>query len=275
MLVDGLAFQMYETALDLAEALASVALRYGQPLSNRARPGRLAALPVADVVGAGDFGQPGSLAAASAVRPPALARLEAVLLLAHEPLGSRKLAHLANLADGTEARTLVRRLNCLYDEEGCAFQVVEVAGGFQLMTRPHFAPWLRRLARWPEAVRLSPPAMETLAVVAYRQPVVRAEVEAIRGVQCGDLLRQLMERDLVRIVGRSDELGRPYLYGTTRRFLEVFGLRHLDELPQVDWPPAAAQPSHPKRTTDQQASAGMQSTTNLAQGRGSESEDRS
>jgi segregation and condensation protein B len=76
--------------------------------------------------------------------------------------------------------------------------------------------------------------METLAVVAYRQPVLRAEIEAIRGVQCGELLRQLMERDLVRIAGRSEELGRPFLYGTTRRFLQVFGLRHLDELPPVE-----------------------------------------
>jgi segregation and condensation protein B len=83
-------------------------------------------------------------------------------------------------------------------------------------------------------VRLSAPAMETLAVVAYRQPVLRAEVEAIRGVQCGEILRQLMERDLVRIAGRSEELGRPFLYGTTRRFLEVFGLRHLDELPRAE-----------------------------------------
>ncbi len=167
------------------------------------------------------------------VRPERMARLEAVLFLLREPLGSRKLAQLAGLADGTEARTLVRKLNRLYDAEGCAFRVVEVAGGFQLMTRPKFAPWLRRVQAWPAEVRLSAPAMETLAVVAYRQPVLRAEIEAIRGVQCGEILRQLMERDLVRIVGRSEELGRPLLYGTTRRFLQVFGLRQLEELPQV------------------------------------------
>jgi segregation and condensation protein B len=109
-----------------------------------------------------------------------------------------------------------------------------VAGGFQLMTRPKFAPWLRRLYSASTEVRLSPPAMETLAVVAYRQPVLRAEIEAIRGVQSGEVLRQLIERDLVRIAGRSDELGRPFLYGTTRQFLQVFGLRHLDELPRAD-----------------------------------------
>ena len=113
----------------------------------------------------------------------------------------------------------------------------EVAGGFQLLTRPKYAPWLRRLHSIPLEVRLSAPAMETLAVVAYRQPVLRAEIEAIRGVQCGEVLRQLIERDLVRIVGRSEELGRPLLYGTTRQFLQVFGLRHLEDLPRPEFLP--------------------------------------
>ena len=84
-------------------------------------------------------------------------------------------------------------------------------------------------------VRLSGPALETLAVVAYRQPVLRAAVEAIRGVQCGEILRQLMERDLVKIVGRSEDLGRPFLYGTTKQFLQIFGLRAIDELPRQEW----------------------------------------
>lgn len=164
-------------------------------------------------------------------------RLEAILFLAREPLGSRKLAQLAGLADGTKARTLVRALNRRYDGDGNAFRVEEVAGGFQLMTRAKFAPWLRRLHAAAVEVRLSAPALETLAVVAYRQPVLRAEIEAIRGVQCGEILRQLTERDLVRIVGRSEELGRPLLYGTTRQFLQVFGLRHLDDLPRPDFLP--------------------------------------
>ena len=149
-------------------------------------------------------------------------------------MSSRKLAQLAGLADGTKARTLVRTLNRVYDAEGRAFRVEEVAGGFQLMTRPKFAAWLRRLHSTPVEVRLSGPAMETLAVVAYRQPVLRADIEAIRGVQSGEVLRQLIDRDLVRIVGRSDELGRPFLYGTTKQFLQIFGLRHLDELPRAD-----------------------------------------
>ena len=163
-----------------------------------------------------------------------VARVEAVLFVAREPISSRKLAQFAGLADGTQARTLIRRLNKLYDDAGCAFRAEEVAGGFQLLTRAKFGPWLRRLYASPVEVRLSNPALETLAVVAYRQPVLRAQIESIRGVDCGEILRQLMERELVRIVGRSEDLGRPYVYGTTKRFLQVFGLRHLDELPRAE-----------------------------------------
>ena len=158
-------------------------------------------------------------------------RLEAVLFLAREPLSLRKLAQSANLADATEARTLLGELRKAYDQRGCAFQVEQLAGGYQLLTRPKFAPWLRPRVPQSEQIRLSPPALETLSVVAYRQPVLRADVEAIRGVACGEILRQLMDRDLLRIVGRSEELGRPLWYGTTRRFLQVFGLSSLDDLP--------------------------------------------
>ena len=219
--------------------LGSVALRYRQPLC---RPGRLPAgprgiwrlwLPGGPEVGGTSVDElPGG--DGPNARSPDLARLEAVLFLACAPQASRKLAQLGGLADGTKARTLVRALNRLYDAGGSAFRAEEVAGGFQLMSRSKFAPWLRRLQGAPLEVRLSAPAMETLAVVAYRQPVLRADIEAIRGVQCGEILRQLIERDLLRIAGRSEELGRPLLYGTTRRFLEVFGLRHLDELPRQE-----------------------------------------
>lgn len=164
-------------------------------------------------------------------------RLEAVLLMAKGPLTTRKLAQLAHLADGTEARTLVRRLNQLYDELGRAIRIEQVAGGFRMLTRSAYAPWLAKLGHLPSAVRLSSPMMETLAVVAYRGPVSRADVEAIRGVACGELLRQLMERDLIRIAGRSEELGRPYLYGTTKHFLKLFGLASSDALPPIDWEP--------------------------------------
>jgi segregation and condensation protein B len=170
----------------------------------------------------------------SASRIARRSRLEAVLLLAREPLSLRKLAQSANLSDGTEAKTLLTELRRCYDARGGAFSVEQLAGGYQLLTRPKFAAWLRPLVPAEQEIRLSPPALETLAVVAYRQPVLRAEVEAIRGVACGELLRQLMDRDLLRIVGRSEELGRPLWYGTTKRFLHVFGLSNLDQLPLAD-----------------------------------------
>lgn len=162
-------------------------------------------------------------------------RIEAVLFLSREAVSSRKLSKLAGLADATEARTLIRQLNQQYEEDGRVFRIEEVAGGMTMLTRPQFAPWLRRLAHLPRVTKLSQSAMETLAVVAYRQPVLRADVEAIRGVGCSEVLKQLMESELVRISGRSEELGRPYLYGTTNRFLQIFGLRSADRLPRADW----------------------------------------
>lgn len=168
------------------------------------------------------------------VRNPRVARLEAVLFAADAPLSSRRLAAAATLADATEARTLVRQLNALYDADQSAFRVEQIAGGFQLLTRPEFSRWLTKLYQSRPQERLSRPALETLAIVAYRQPVLRADVEAIRGVECGEMLRQLMEKDLVRIAGRENTLGRPILYGTTKKYLMMFGLKSLNELPRAE-----------------------------------------
>jgi segregation and condensation protein B len=167
-------------------------------------------------------------------RDAALALVEAALLAADEPLTARRLAAVAGLPDGNEARRQVRRLQALYDRDGTAFQVQELAGGYQLLTRPEYHAWLIRIRRTGQDLRLSPPARETLAIIAYRQPIMRASIEAIRGVHCGDVLRLLMEKGLIRIVGRDDSLGRPVLYGTTKKFLQVFGLKSLRELPMVE-----------------------------------------
>lgn len=185
-----------------------------------------------------------------------LTRVEAVLFLAGDALSLRRVAQLAGLEDATEARTLLTQLQRLYDQRGRAFQVENIAGGYRLLTRPQFAPWVGKLGDLsglgPSQLKLTPPALDTLTVVAYRQPVLRAEVEAIRGVGCGELLRQLIERDLLRIVGRSEELGKPLLYGTTKRFLQAFGLRNLGDLPpvvgltsssSVSSPPTTSQPA--------------------------------
>lgn len=167
-------------------------------------------------------------------RDPKLARLEAVLLIADEPLTARRLADVAGLADAAEARGLVERLKALYNADGSAFQVEEIAGGYQLLTRPVYHPWLTRLKRTGHELRLTGAALETLAVIAYKQPVMRAEVEAVRGVACGEVVRVLMEKGLVRVAGRHDSLGRPQLYGTTKKFLQAFGLNTLADLPEVE-----------------------------------------
>src|SRR5262245_53867170 len=225
--------------------LHSAAQRYLSPWLRFSEQSEASRSPSCQIVKSNN--QPSEPADSLAAAANDLARLEAVLFLAREPLMSRKLSQYANLADGTQARTLVRRLNEQYDAAGRAFRVEHVAGGYQLLTRQKLAPWLRRLAHVPGETRLSAPALETLAVIAYRQPVQRADIEAIRGVNCGEILRQLMDRDLVRIGGRSQELGRPYLYATTKRFLELFGLNQIDDLPhrhdlRTSPPPPPANP---------------------------------
>lgn len=163
-----------------------------------------------------------------------LARLEAVLLVADGALSFHKLAQFATLADAAEARQLVEELNAKLDLGGAAFRIEKVATGVRMMTRPQYSMWLDRLHNRQARARLSPPMLETLSIVAYRQPVTRADVEKIRGVQASEMLRQLMERGLVRITGEDDSLGRPFLYGTTRQFLEEYGFGSLDELPMAD-----------------------------------------
>lgn len=181
-----------------------------------------------------------SVSAGSHLRSEELARLEAALFLAREPLTARRLAKLARLEDGSRARTLVQQLRQLHEASGSAFRVEKIAGGFQLLSRAPFGPWVRRLQETAARGRLSPAAVETLAIVAYRQPVTRAEIEAIRGVGSEEMLRQLLERDFVAVGGRAEDLGRPNVYVTTRRFLAAFGLASLDGLPPLDSLPGAA-----------------------------------
>jgi segregation and condensation protein B len=167
-------------------------------------------------------------------RTVALAMVEAVLFAADEPLPARRIAVAAGLKDAGEARRLVHQLRELLDRDGSAFQVEELAGGYQLLTRPEFHPWLTRLRRGSADLRLSAAARETLTIIAYRQPIARADLEGIRGVQSAELLGLLIEKGLVRITGRDDSLGRPMLYGTTKKFLQVYGLKSLDELPRAE-----------------------------------------
>jgi segregation and condensation protein B len=166
------------------------------------------------------------------VAPDRLAILEALLFVAEEPLPLSKLQEI--LADASSADTdgSLRDLAVRLESEGRGLMVQEVAGGFRLTTRPDVHAWIQKLQQVKPA-RLSRAALETLAIVAYRQPITRAEVEAIRGVAVDGVLRTLLERELVRMMGRKAEAGRPMLYGTSQQFLEHFGLRELGDLPTL------------------------------------------
>ena len=160
--------------------------------------------------------------------------LEALLFAAEEPLSAGRLSAMIEETSPAMIADLVRELNGDYLRESRAFQVQEVAGGFRLVTRPEYAAWVRELRAAGASPRLSQAALETLSIVAYKQPVTRAELESIRGVTVEGVLKTLVERELVRIVGREEGLGRPLLYGTTDHFLEYFGLPSLDALPRPD-----------------------------------------
>jgi len=158
--------------------------------------------------------------------------IEGLLLAAPEPLTAERLAELVPGASAATIRELVTELNAEYAEQGRAFEISPVAGGWQLRTCADLAEYVRALHP-QRSVRLSRAALETLAVIGYRQPVTRAEIEHVRGVDAGAVLRSLLERDLVRIAGHREIPGRPMLYATTRRFLEVFGLSALEDLPSL------------------------------------------
>jgi len=157
---------------------------------------------------------------------------EALILGSPEPVSAQRLAEIVPGVRAAQVRDLVGEINAEYAEQRRAFEVVEAAGGYQLRTLAEFSPYLQQtLASRP--LRLSQAALETLAVIAYRQPVTRAEVEHVRGVDVGAVLRSLLERRLVRIAGHREVPGRPLLYATTRRFLEVFGLPRIEDLPTL------------------------------------------
>jgi len=162
------------------------------------------------------------------------ARVEAVLFLADEPLTPKRIADAASLKTSDDAKRCLEALTAFYDADESAFRMEAVAGGYQLLTRPAYHGWLLRLRRTGHDLRLTPTVLETLAAVAYKQPITRADLEAIRGTNASESLRILTEKGLVRIIGRDQSLGRPQLYGTTKTFLRYFGLDRLEDLPEVD-----------------------------------------
>lgn len=160
--------------------------------------------------------------------------VEAMLFASDVPLEAERIREVLDLENVAAARGLVEELIGRYEAEPRGLAIVEVGGGYRMVTRPELAPWLVRLARARTKVRLSRPALETLAIIAYKQPVSRPELDAVRGVNSEAVLDNLMERRLVRIGGRKEAPGRPFLYETTREFLVAFGLRDLNDLPKVE-----------------------------------------
>lgn len=156
--------------------------------------------------------------------------IESLLFVADEPLAVDKLRGILETADGKEIRAALQTLSDEYAARGGGFRLQEVAGGWQIRSRPEYHEWIKRLLQ-PSPQRLSRAALETLAVIAYKQPIIRADIEHIRGVDCGGVLRQLMERKLIRVLGRREIAGRPLIYATTRLFLEMFDLKDLNDLP--------------------------------------------
>jgi segregation and condensation protein B len=184
--------------------------------------------------------------------------LEALLFASDAPLTPQTLAQLMGAGDARDVRRYVENLNRRYQQANLSFRIEEIAKGFQMLSLPTFQPWLAKLASRCAETRLSPAALETLSVVAYKQPVLRAEVEAIRGVMCGEVLNRLREMGLIKIVGRAPEIGRPILYGTTKRFLEVFGLGSLEDLPKFEsqLPPPTTELARPFARIESDGSSG-------------------
>ena len=191
---------------------------------------------------------------------PLTARVEALLITSDRPITEARMAEILGLSGKGSSKAVtaaIAELNKSYEQTGRSFRAERLAGGWQILTLAAFGPVLNRVHTERQQWRLSQPALETLSIIAYRQPIMRAEIEAIRGVASGEVLRGLLERRLIKIVGRAEELGRPMLYGTTKEFLKVFGLSGLDDLPQVQ---GLSEPQRAKPAAEPPADSGQQSS---------------
>tara|TARA_Y100000590_G_C15722813_1_gene1014089 strand:- start:893 stop:1633 length:741 start_codon:yes stop_codon:yes gene_type:complete len=160
--------------------------------------------------------------------------VEAVLFASDAPLNAEEISRADENLNEDLIEHIIGELNIVYSESGRAFEIRNLAEGYQILTRPELAPYLERFDTIPKSSRLSNPALETLAIIAYRQPIGRIEIEYIRGVSSAGVIRTLIDRGLATIIARGEGIGRPLLYGTTRRFLEHFGFRSLDDLPRPE-----------------------------------------
>ncbi len=160
--------------------------------------------------------------------------VEALLFAVQEPISARKISEIVEGVEAKEIREVIQQLREEYDTYDRVFQIEEIANGFQLLSRPEYHEWISKIRKKSGESKLSQQALETLSIIAYKQPIIRAEIEAIRGVQSGQMIRTLIEKGLVKITGRDEVLGRPLLYGTTTKFLDHFGLKLNKDLPKVE-----------------------------------------
>ncbi len=171
--------------------------------------------------------------------------VEAVLFASDAPLAPADIAHADSALDEARVRKALAELRAEYDRSGRAFELREVAGGVQILTRPEFASCLERFDTVPRTSRLSGPALEVLAIVCYRQPIGRVHIDHIRGVNSSAALRTLLDREMIVAAGRGEGVGRPILYATTSRFLEHFGFASLDDLPRPEELPVVLKSAAP------------------------------
>ena len=160
--------------------------------------------------------------------------VEALLFAVQEPISVRKISEIVEGTEAKEIREVIQQLREEYDTHDMVFQIEEIANGFQLLSRPEYHEWISKIRKKSGESKLSQQALETMSIIAYKQPIIRADIEAIRGVQSGQMIRTLIEKGLVKITGRDEVLGRPLLYGTTTKFLDHFGLKSIKDLPKVE-----------------------------------------
>ena len=160
--------------------------------------------------------------------------IEAILFAGDEPMTINRLLMITEVGETRQIRKCIENLNRKYEAGASAFRIEQIAGGYQMMTLSVYNSWLKKLLKVRTDNKLTQAGLEALAIISYKQPIMRADVEAIRGVGSGEIIRSLMYKGLVKIVGRAEVLGRPMLYGTTKKFLEVFGMNSLKDLPKVE-----------------------------------------
>lgn len=160
--------------------------------------------------------------------------IEALLFSSEGPLPIERIKNVLEHLEPTEIRRLIEELRSEYEASNRGLRITEIAGGFQMVTAPELGPFLKKLYKQRPAEKLSMPSLETLAIIAYKQPITKLQIEALRDVNVDGVVRGLLDKELIRVAGRRKAPGRPKVYGTTRQFLEYFGLKSLDELPKIE-----------------------------------------